>query len=34
MIGIEMKLNIPVHYQMGNPLQQGVYPELSALVLT
>jgi hypothetical protein len=21
--GIEMKLNIPVHYQMGNPLQQG-----------
>jgi hypothetical protein len=21
MIGIEMKLNIPVHYQMGNPLQ-------------
>jgi hypothetical protein len=23
MIGIEMKLNIPVHYQMGNPLQQG-----------
>jgi hypothetical protein len=22
MIGIEMKLNIPVHYQMGNPLQQ------------
>jgi hypothetical protein len=22
-IGIEMKLNIPVHYQMGNPLQQG-----------
>jgi hypothetical protein len=23
MIDIEMKLNIPVHYQMGNPLQQG-----------
>jgi hypothetical protein len=23
MIGIEMKLNIPVHYQMVNPLQQG-----------
>jgi hypothetical protein len=23
MIGIEMKLNIPVQYQMGNPLQQG-----------
>ena len=22
MIGIEMKLNIPVHYQMGNPLQK------------
>ena len=20
MMGIEMKLNIPVHYQMGNPL--------------
>ena len=26
MIGIEMKLNIPVHYQMGNPLQQGRWP--------
>jgi hypothetical protein len=26
MIGIEMKLNIPVHYQMGNPLQQGMWP--------
>ena len=25
-IGIEMKLNIPVHYQMGNPLQQGRWP--------
>jgi hypothetical protein len=24
MIGIEMKLNIPVHYQMGNPLQKGM----------
>jgi hypothetical protein len=28
MIGIEMKLNIqvPVQYQMGNPLQQGRWP--------
>jgi hypothetical protein len=26
MIGIEMKLNIPVHYQMVNPLQQGRWP--------
>ena len=26
MIGIEMKFNIPVHYQMGNPLQQGRWP--------
>jgi hypothetical protein len=26
MIGIEMKLKIPVHYQMGNPLQQGSLP--------
>jgi hypothetical protein len=26
MIGIEMKLNIPVHYQMGKPLQQGRWP--------
>jgi hypothetical protein len=26
MIGNEMKLNIPVHYQMGNPLQQGRWP--------
>jgi hypothetical protein len=26
MIGIEMNLNIPVHYQMGNPLQQGRWP--------
>jgi hypothetical protein len=26
MIGIEMKLNIPVHYQMENPLQQGRWP--------
>jgi hypothetical protein len=26
MMGIEMKLNIPVHYQMGNPLQQGRTP--------
>ena len=26
MIGIEMKLNIPIHYQMGNPLQQGRWP--------
>ena len=26
MIDIEMKLNIPVHYQMGNPLQQGRSP--------
>ena len=26
MIGIEMKLNIPVHYQMGNPLQKGMSP--------
>jgi hypothetical protein len=26
MIGIEMKLNLPVHYQMGNPLQQGRWP--------
>jgi hypothetical protein len=26
MIGIEMKLNIPVHYQMVNPLQQGKWP--------
>jgi hypothetical protein len=26
MIDIEMKLNIPVHYQMGNPLQQGRWP--------
>jgi hypothetical protein len=26
MIGIEIKLNIPVHYQMGNPLQQGKWP--------
>jgi hypothetical protein len=24
MIGIEMKLNIPVHYQMGNPLQKNL----------
>jgi hypothetical protein len=23
MMGSEMKLDIPVHYQMGNPLQQG-----------
>jgi hypothetical protein len=23
MIGSEMKLDIPVHYQMRNPLQQG-----------
>jgi hypothetical protein len=40
MIGIEMKLNIPVHYQMGNQLQQGRWPcdlyiqKLSALVST
>jgi hypothetical protein len=26
MIGIEMKLNIPVHYHMGNTLQQGRLP--------
>jgi hypothetical protein len=26
MMGIEMKLDIPVHYQMGNPLQQGRWP--------
>jgi hypothetical protein len=26
MIGIEMLLNIPVYYQMGNPLQQGRWP--------
>ena len=26
MIGIEMKPNIPVHYQMGKPLQQGRWP--------
>jgi hypothetical protein len=26
MIGIEMKLYIPVHYQMGNPLKQGRWP--------
>ena len=26
MIDIEIKLNIPVHYQMGNPLQQGRWP--------
>jgi hypothetical protein len=26
MIGIEMKLNIHVHDQMGNPLQQGRWP--------
>ena len=26
MIGIEMKLNIPVHDQMGNPLKQGRLP--------
>jgi hypothetical protein len=26
MIGSEMKLDIPVHYQMGNPLQQGRWP--------
>ena len=36
MIGIEMKLNIHVHYQMENPIQQGTfaYPELPALVST
>jgi hypothetical protein len=26
MIDIEMQLNIPVQYQMGNPLQQGRWP--------
>ena len=26
MIGIEMKLNIHIHYPMGNPLQKAVDP--------
>jgi len=31
MIGIEMKLNIPVHCQMGQVTLWFVYPELSAV---